>query len=153
MLLLLFKIAETRYGIDAREVLEVRSDTALRPLPGSPRGVIGLLMLRGDPVPVIDVSLVISDSPARNRRSTRILIVATDHKTLVGLRVEGAIDAVRVDDSKFAEVGLAVPGAPCLGPVASLDDGLVQKVIPSSLFSPDIRSSIDLARVTAGGGS
>lgn len=148
MLLVLFHIAGERYGLDALDILEVRPDQALRPLPGSPAGVAGLLSLADGVVPVIDVGESVTGRVASRRRSTRILIVRPDFcppGSRLGLRVEALTDAVQVDPAIFNELAVAVPDTPCLGPVARLEDGLVQRVRLEDLFSPEIRASIERA--------
>ncbi len=148
MLLVLFQIAGERYGLDALDIVEVRADEALRPLPGAPTGVAGLLALADGVVPVIDVAESVTGRVAKRLGSTRILIVQPGFcvpGTRLGLRVEGLTDAVRVDPADFSDLAVAAPDAPCLGPVSQLEDGLVQRVRLDDLFTPAIRASIELA--------
>lgn len=153
MLLLTFEIDRVRYGIDAREVLEVVVDGISRPLPGAPAGVPGLLLHRGTPIPIIDVAEIVTGTPAKPRLSTRIFVVGLEqggHGVRFGLRVEAATDAVELQPEAFREIGIHLPGAPCLGAVARLSDGLIQLVHVRDLLSPAI---LDCLQSTAAAAS
>jgi chemotaxis-related protein WspB len=148
MLLLLFRIGEERYGVDAIDVSEVLSDEPLRPLPGAPPGVAGLLALADDMVVVLDVAESVTGTPARRCRSTRIMVIRPGvgvPGARLGLRVEGLTDAVQVDPVQFSELPLAAAQAPCLGPVARLEGGLVQRLRIEDLLSPAVRASLERA--------
>lgn len=146
MLLLLFDVNGTRYGLDVRDVLVVVADECSRPLPGAPSGVAGLLLHGGKPIPVIDVTEVITGKPARRRLSTRIVIVPFEDGTpgaRIGLRLERANDAVHVDPAAFRDIGVTAVDSPCLGPIADLGDGLVVQLVKvDSLLTPALKASL-----------
>lgn len=146
MLLLLFEIDGIRYGLDTRSVLSVVADEVSRPLPGAPVGVAGLLLHAGEPIPVIDVNVLVTGAPARRRLSTRIVIVPFEQGApgaRIGLRLERANDAVRIDPAAFREIGVTAPDAPCLGPVAELGDGeWIQRVEVATLLTPELQASL-----------
>jgi chemotaxis-related protein WspB len=89
MLSLILQIGETRYALDARQVVEVLPLVQVRPSPSAPPGVAGLMNYRGEPVPVIDLSLLCCGRPARHLLSTRILLVRSP--TPADLRPEPSI--------------------------------------------------------------
>lgn len=154
MLLLLFEIGGVRYGLDACSVLSVVADAISRPLPGAPAGVAGLLLHAGEPIPVIDVSALVTGTPAGRRLGTRIVIVPFEQGApgaRIGLRLERANDAVRIDADAFRDIGVTAPDAPCLGPVAELGDGeWVQKVEVAALLTPEVRASLQGCLQSAG---
>lgn len=149
VLLLLFEIGGVRYGLDSREVLAVVADELDRTLIGAPPGIAGLLLHAGEPIPVIDVSSVVTGTPAARRLSTRIVIVPYPQGAAgarIGLRLERANDAVRLDPAAFRDIGVTAADAPCLGPVAALGDGgWVQRVEAAALLTPALQASLQSA--------
>lgn len=121
MLYLSFQIANERYALDARKVVEVIPLVAIRRLPHSPKGVAGFLNHHGRPVPAVDLSEIVSGQPAPERLSTRIIIIDypdRDGKSRrLGLVAEQATEVVRIDERQFVEPGLQLPSAPFLGRV------------------------------------
>ena len=75
MLCVLFKAAGQRYAIKALLVDEVTPLTRLSPLPGAPDYMAGVMNLRGEPIPVADLSMLLCGRPSRRWASTRILAV------------------------------------------------------------------------------
>jgi chemotaxis-related protein WspB len=75
MLNLILQIGDTRYALDARQVVEVLPLVQVRPSPAAPPGVAGLMNYRGELVPVIDLSQLCCGRPARRLLSTRLLLV------------------------------------------------------------------------------
>ncbi len=56
MELLIFRIQGQRYGIDLADLDEVLYMAAIKPLPGGPGFLAGILNLRGEPLPVLDLT-------------------------------------------------------------------------------------------------
>jgi chemotaxis-related protein WspB len=141
MLLVLFKIAEAHYGLDARTVTEIVPAIPLRPFPGAPAGVAGLLTHRGQAVPVVDLRMLTVGESCAPRLSTRILVAEYPPGppgARIGLRVESADDAIVVDPADFMDTGVTAPDAPYLGRVIQHGRGLIQlidieRLIPQSL--------------------
>lgn len=92
--LLVFYVGEVRLGIDVRVVHEVTRPVPLSVPLSSAAGIIGMMTLRGAPVAVIDLGVVIgvADQPSDQRAR----YIAVDHRgsTLCLLvdRVEGLLD-------------------------------------------------------------
>ncbi len=86
--LLEFRLRGERYGVDLADVDEVLNIAALKPLPGAPDFVAGVLNLRGDLLPVVDLARRLGferDTPpaaadgsplAPYRNGTRLLVVS-----------------------------------------------------------------------------
>ena len=75
MLCLILQIGDTRYALDARQVLEVLPLVDAEPGLSASPGVVGLMNYRGEPTPIVDLSLLYCGRPARNLFSTRIVLV------------------------------------------------------------------------------
>jgi chemotaxis-related protein WspB len=143
MLFLLFQLGKDRYALDASRVVEVVPLVALKQLPQAPKGVAGIFNYRGRPVPAVDLSELTFGQPARERLSTRIIIIkypgegAADR--LLGLVAEHATEMLRKDAKDFVAAGVEVSAAPYLGPVLMDSKGVVQWVHEQRLLSEPIR--------------
>jgi chemotaxis-related protein WspB len=143
MLFLLFQLGNDRYALEASHVVEVVPLLALKQLPQAPRGVAGIFNYRGRPVPAVDLCALTLGQPARERLSTRIIIVnlpdgtGADH--LVGLVAEHATEILRKEPSAFVESGIRIGAAPYLGPVLMDPQGPIQWVHEQRLLSESVR--------------
>ncbi len=152
MLFLLFHLGSERYALPASDVVEVLPLVALKHLPHAPRGVVGLLNYRGQPVPVLDLSLLALGQPAVQRVSTRILITgakppeggAAPTRDLLGVLVERATEAFNKDTADFRPAGLVSPVAPYFGSVAPDARGFIQRV-----ELDELRRALDLPAAEA----
>jgi chemotaxis-related protein WspB len=75
MLFVLFHLGQERYALDAQRVVEVVPLLALKKLAQAPRGVAGMFIYRGRPVPALDLCELTLGRPAVEHLSTRIIIV------------------------------------------------------------------------------
>ena len=137
MLYLLFQIGDDRYAVDARQAVEVIPLLALKRIPQSPRGVAGILNYRGQPVPALDLCELTVDRPARERLSTRIILVnysdSAGCSRQLGLIAEHATEMMRCEECDFVDSGMNVGNAPYLGPVLMEGKGIIQLIHASRL--------------------
>src|SRR5437899_1716431 len=121
MLFLLFQLGKDRYALEASRVVEVVPLLMLRCLPHAPKGVAGVFNYRGRPVPAVDLSELTLGRPARERLSTRIIVVnypdAAGQSHLLGLVAEHATEMLRKEMKDFVDPGVKIAAAPYLGPV------------------------------------
>lgn len=75
MLMLLFQIANERYALECRRVVEVIPMVSLRKIYRVPDYVAGILNYRGKLVPAIDLCQLIQGQKSRYALSTRIMII------------------------------------------------------------------------------
>ncbi len=143
MLFLLFALGRDRYALDIGQLVEVLPLLELKAIPQAPPGVAGLFTYHGEPVPVLDVSAMLLGKPSRRLLSTRLVLVrqpdGSGRERLLGLMVEKAIRTWRARAEDFVESGVASDGTPCLGPVATDGQGLIQRVEPGKLLSEEVR--------------
>jgi chemotaxis-related protein WspB len=155
MLLLRFTIGESRYAIDVGAVVEVIPRVELRPVPHAPRTLAGLLSYHGHAVPIIDLGVLIDDTPCRQCLSTRIILVdesvvqdgrttrrvageipdkpaSEDGKSadssLLGLIAEHVNDLTHVSVEQIAQAPVMLPDAPYLERIVEIDRELVQLI-------------------------
>jgi chemotaxis-related protein WspB len=143
MLFLLFQLGEDRYALDACQVAEVLPVVDIKKIPRAPVGVAGVFNYRGAPVPVIDLSQLTLDRPARRHLSTRIILVHypddSRRRHLLGLIAEKATETLRREPTDFVPSGITNDARSYLGPVAMDARGLVHWIEVSKLLPPSVR--------------
>jgi chemotaxis-related protein WspB len=144
MLFLMFRLGKDRYALPATQVVEVLPLLAVKQIPQAPPAVRGAFDFRGRPVPLIDLTQMALGVPAREQLSTRIVLVdypdGHGGTRLLGLLAEQVTETLRRNPEEFRDSGVALPDAPWLGPVASDDGGLVQRVEVGQLLTPAVRA-------------
>jgi chemotaxis-related protein WspB len=96
MLKLLFHLSGQLCSIDAAQVLEILPAVPLDPIQSAPEYMAGFLQYRGNRVPVIDLSHLISGKAAPKKLSTRIVLIDTSKNSAtrrpLGLMCERVTD-------------------------------------------------------------
>ncbi|QXH55659.1 chemotaxis protein CheW [Pseudomonas maumuensis] len=144
VLYLQFRIADQRFALDVREVVEVLPCRTLKPIAQAPSWVAGVLAHRGALVPVVDVSALSFGAPAQSRSSTRLVLVhyRADPRRpdlQLGLILEQATDTLRCAPDAFQPYGLDNAEARYLGPVRQDARGLLQRIQVDDLLSDAVR--------------
>jgi chemotaxis-related protein WspB len=146
MLFLLFQLGDNRYALEASRVVEVVPLLALKQMPQAAPGFAGIFNYRGRPVPAIDLCQLTLGVPARERLSTRIIIVSCPNPQgsarLLGLIAEHATEMLRKDAKDFTDSGFDVGGAPYLGPVLFDTRGSIQWIHEQKLLTENVREVV-----------
>lgn len=144
MLFLMFRIGADRYVIDAQQIEQVLPLMNAKAAPGAPAGVVGLINYRGEPVPLIDLSLLALGRPSAEAMSTRILLMRYPGEDgalhRLALCAERVVEAMHRDPAAFTATGVEAGVPAYLGPVASDAEGLVQWVKAEALLTDEIRA-------------
>jgi purine-binding chemotaxis protein CheW len=89
--LVTFRVGTALLGVPAELVQEVADRSDASPIPLAPRHVVGLMPLRGEAIPLLDMNQFLSFEPERERheleRPPRVLVVAAEGM-VVGLCCE-----------------------------------------------------------------
>jgi len=109
-----FRVGSEEYVLDIRRVREVVSPVEIRPVPRAPELIEGVVDLRGEIVPVVDVRKRLALPAGPRTRRTRFLVVRLGRR-VVALLVDAVIEVVRIPRSAIRPAaGLAKPDAPRL---------------------------------------
>jgi chemotaxis-related protein WspB len=137
---LIFQLGPEHYALEAARVVEVIPRLPLRPQPGAPKFVAGLLNFRGQVVPVLDLGILTADVPCVDQLSTRIILIQYMLKSgaskMLGLIAEEVTDAVKIDPDQF--ISISAGQAPYLGKIVLDEGGMVQCVVPERLLPQDV---------------
>jgi purine-binding chemotaxis protein CheW len=100
--LLTFKLGSETYGIEINKVREILTYPVVTPIPDASRWVKGVINLRGEVAPIIDlrVRFNITIEPIYNER-TIVIAVKTQDTRMIGLVVDEVSDMESVDLDKL----------------------------------------------------
>ncbi|MDD4568962.1 MAG: chemotaxis protein CheW [Tepidanaerobacteraceae bacterium] len=90
-----FKIGEEEYGVDILQVKTIERMMPITRVPKAPKFVEGVINLRGEIVPIIDLKKRFDLPPNEITDNTRIIIVSVDDLT-VGMIVDSATEVVQL---------------------------------------------------------
>lgn len=96
-----FKLENEEYGIDILRVKEIKEMTRITRVPKTPGFVKGVINLRGEVIPVIDLRKKFNLERS-NTEGTRIIIVVVDEIT-VGLIIDSSSEVIEIDRDSIEE--------------------------------------------------
>ena len=98
--LVCFRIADEEYGIDIMQVREIIRLDVITEVPGAPSYVSGIVNLRGNILPVIDLRQRFGRKTDQHSEQNRILVVDIgDKKT--GIIVDAVSEVIRIPESNI----------------------------------------------------
>ncbi|WP_395811322.1 chemotaxis protein CheW [Archangium minus] len=121
---LLFTLEGQRYALPMEDVRELIRAVRLTPLPRAPVVVEGLLDLRGELLPVLDMRRRFR-LPARPLSSSDHLVVAQAGARRVALRVDRAEGLLALEPGSLDSTPRELPGVGYVAGALKLPDGLV----------------------------
>lgn len=92
-----FKLGDERYGVDILNVSTISEYLDITRVPDAPRYVQGMINLRGDIIPVINLKKRFSIPETEISEETRIIIYSIDGVD-IGFLVDEASQVLRVDE-------------------------------------------------------
>lgn len=98
---LTFRIGAEEYGIDILRVQEIRSYEAVTPVPNAPRHIKGVLNLRGDVVPVVDLRLKLGVADVTYNELTVVMFLNISSR-VIGAVVDSVSEVTMIDDRQIS---------------------------------------------------
>lgn len=133
---LTFVLGEEDYGINVMIVKEIRGYEAVTKIANAPNYIKGVINLRGDIVPIVDLRLKFDVGEATYNEFT-IVIMLNVGERIVGIVVDEVSDVIKVDQQDVKpppEFGIAFDSSYLYG-LAPLDNRMVILVNIESLIS------------------
>jgi len=99
-----FTIDRAIYGVAVDRVREILDIRPVAPLPKAPKYLMGIIDLRGENIPVVDLRSLLNLEPLGDTPNTRILVTLMDYGTgsgVVGVRTDRVIEVTRMDDDEI----------------------------------------------------
>jgi purine-binding chemotaxis protein CheW len=121
-----FVLDREEYGVDVRQVQEIRRVGEITAVPRAPDFVRGVINLRGKILPVLDLKKKLGLGEVALERAARIVVVRTQGRML-GLLVDGASQVLKVPVSRVEPPPDEVVerGGHYIRAVAKLDERLI----------------------------
>lgn len=94
------KIAETEYAIPAAEVYQMETYSGATPVPGAPPYVAGLVQVRQQIIPVLDVRARFGLRAIEPSLETRVIVLGLGER-LVGILVDSAREVQNISSEQF----------------------------------------------------
>lgn len=112
-------VAEEIFAAPVTKVLEILDMRPIARLPRAPENLLGMIDVRGEGVPVLDLRLTLDMSPAPDTENTRIVVLAVngpDGIVTLGLRADRVFEVTILDGE-------------ALDPPPALSDGRGERII------------------------
>jgi purine-binding chemotaxis protein CheW len=116
-----FRVGDEEYVIDLRRVREILNAGPVTAVPRAPEGIEGVMNVRGNLIPVVDVRERLAATPRPGSRA-KVLVVEVAGRVL-GLVVDGVIEVVRTRRSAIGPPPAAAAGARLFLGVCGARDG------------------------------
>jgi purine-binding chemotaxis protein CheW len=133
--LLLVRHGQERLGVDLASVREVLRMVAVKPVPGAPPGVLGVMTLRGETIAVLDLETRLpagAEPPGVDHH----LVVLSSSSMPLAIAVSHVDDIEPLVAGNWREAGEILPeGVPVSG-VARIGDELIPVLDPAALLTP-----------------
>ncbi len=94
------RCGEQTYALELLKVQEVVLPVPLLPLRGASRSMLGIMNLRGQVVPVLDLGLHLGAAPVAMDTQTRVVVLEENGETM-GLRVSAVEDVASLTDPQI----------------------------------------------------
>ncbi len=104
-----FRVGEEEYVIDLRRVREILHAGPITAVPRAPEGIEGVMNVRGNVIPVVDVRKRLRVEPRPGSRP-KVLVVQVAGRVL-GLVVDAVVEVVRTTRSAIGPPPVSIAGA------------------------------------------
>ena len=133
-----FVLGSEHYALDIMSVKEIRGYGAVTKIANAPPFIKGVINLRGDIVPIVDLRIKFNVGEASYNEFT-IVIMLNVAQRIVGIVVDGVSDVIRLTEDEIRlppEFGVAFDSRFLLG-LAPFDDHMVILVNIDKLITSD----------------
>lgn len=134
-----FKVCNEEFGIDILQVQEIIRMLPITIMPAAPHFVKGVIDLRGEVIPIIDMRKRFRLPPIPYDNETRIIVVHT-HEFTVGFIVDAVCEVIRISESAIEKPPAVVDGdsANYIKGVSKLEKGLLILLDLNSLINVEL---------------
>lgn len=95
-----FAIENELFGLPVMEVREIIFSNEIQPITTESNHVVGVIMLRGQVISIVDFRLLLHKEPIERTKKQRIIILSHEEE-LIGLLVDQVAQVVSVSDMAF----------------------------------------------------
>ncbi|MDX8344865.1 chemotaxis protein CheW [Rossellomorea sp. YZS02] len=123
-----FHAGKEEYALPIENVLSIEKVEEIRPIPHLPQFVMGIIKVREEMIPVLDLGNILYGTSAATETGMFLLVVQT--KTLqIGLVVKEAKEILEVSDESITNVGLlAYSKTNYFSGIINLEDKMITQI-------------------------
>lgn len=104
-----FTLDEVEYGVDILSVHEILRFPDITRLPNTPDFIKGVINLRGNVIPVVDVRIRFGFNPADVTELTRVIVIEAGGRQ-IGLLVDNVSQVIRIKDHNIDSPSILIEG-------------------------------------------
>ena len=145
-----FKLGSEEYGVDIAQVQEINRMVAVTHVPRAPEFMEGVINLRGQLIPIIDLRARFGMPRAEHTKNTRIVVTEIGTKR-VGMVVDSVSEVLRlpVDQIEDAPEMLTGVDTEYIRGVGKVEDRLIILLELGRIISTSERRELESAEVEA----
>lgn len=133
----IFRLGNEEFGVDITHVLSIERVMEITQIPNMPTYMVGVLDLRGNLIPVIDLKKLLYKKESEINDNTRVLIVMIDDKPL-GLIVDNATDVMDIPNDTIQNLqGIEEKKSLLISGISNLKNRLIILLDINNLFKSD----------------
>jgi len=101
---LVFRLDKEEYGVDITKITTIiEKDMAIARVPDTPDYIKGVINLRGEIIPIMDLRTKFGLPPVEDNENTRIIIIKVDDIVL-GLIVDSVAEVIQLGDDDIENI-------------------------------------------------
>lgn len=146
-----FVLGGEHYALDITTVKEIRGYEQVTKIANAPDFIKGVMNLRGDIVPVVDLRIKFKVGEATYNEFTIVIMLNVDER-IVGIVVDGVSDVIRLSDEEMLpppEFGVAFDSRYLHG-LADVDETMVILVNIESLINSNELGLVEVNQASVG---
>jgi purine-binding chemotaxis protein CheW len=143
-----FKLGSEEYGVDIAQVQEINRMVAVTHVPRAPQFMEGVINLRGQLIPIIDLRSRFGMARAEHTKSTRIVVTEVGAKR-VGMVVDSVSEVLRLPTDQIEDAPEMITGVDTeyIRGVGKIEDRLIILLDLAKIISGSERRELESADV------
>jgi purine-binding chemotaxis protein CheW len=139
-----FKLASEEYGVDIAQVQEINRMVSITHVPRAPQFMEGVINLRGQLIPIIDLRTRFGMPPAEHTKSTRIVVTEIGTKR-VGMVVDSVSEVLRLPVDQIEDAPEMITGVDTeyIRGVGKIEDRLIILLDLAKIITGSERRELD----------
>ena len=145
-----FKLGSEEYGVDIAQVQEINRMVAVTHVPRAPQFMEGVINLRGQLIPIIDLRTRFGMPRTEHTKSTRIVVTEVGTKR-VGMVVDSVSEVLRLPTDQIEDAPEMITGVDTeyIRGVGKIEDRLIILLDLAKIISGSEKRELESADVQA----
>lgn len=129
-----FRVGSEEYAISISNIISIEKMEGATPIPQMPQYVKGIVKVRGELIPVVDLQNILYNRNLDMNEGTRLIVLNKNGLSL-GVLVQEAKEIIDIPADRLKEIGfIAFQKTNFITGVANLDQRLIAVIDPAALL-------------------